>query len=192
MLNECATTLDLQPVPELYIEQDPTPAAMAIGLDKPIIVVSTGMLELVDDEGLRFIIGHEVGHVLSGHAVYRTMLTAVDQSRCRHAVAADRRLEHPGDHPRPERVVPQVRVVLRSCRPAVLAGPERRVAGARKLAGAQESQRDGHRRLSRPGRGVREQWRRSRQPAEALADERTEPSAGRVTGSRTAEVGGRS
>ncbi len=32
------------------------------------------MLDLVDDEGLRFVIGHEVGHVLSGHAVYRTML----------------------------------------------------------------------------------------------------------------------
>ena len=50
---------------------------MAIGLDKPIIVVTTGMLELADDEGLRFIIGHEVGHVLSGHAVYRTMLLAL-------------------------------------------------------------------------------------------------------------------
>jgi Zn-dependent protease with chaperone function len=77
MLNECAATLDVQPVPELFIEQDPIPQAMAIGLDKPIIVISTGMLELVDDEGLRFIIGHEVGHVLSGHAVYRTMLIAL-------------------------------------------------------------------------------------------------------------------
>src|SRR5688572_10883154 len=65
MLSECAATLDLQPVPEMYIEQDPAPAAMAIGLDKPIIVVSTGMLELVDEEGLRFIVGHEVRHVLS-------------------------------------------------------------------------------------------------------------------------------
>jgi hypothetical protein len=50
---------------------------MAIGLDKPIIVITTGMLELVDEEGLRFIVGHEVGHVLSGHAVYRTMLVAL-------------------------------------------------------------------------------------------------------------------
>lgn len=74
MLNECATTLDLQPIPELYIQQDPVPSAMTIGLDKPIIVITTGMLDLVDEEGLRFIIGHEVGHVLSGHAVYRTML----------------------------------------------------------------------------------------------------------------------
>src|SRR6188768_3565922 len=68
ILNECAMTLDVQPVPELYIEQDPIPQAMAIGLDKPIIVISTGMLELVDDEGLRFIVGHDV---------YRTMLLAL-------------------------------------------------------------------------------------------------------------------
>ena len=74
LLNECATTLDLQPIPELYIQRDPRPNAMTIGLDKPIIVISTGTLDLVDDEGLRFVIGHEVGHVLSGHAVYRTML----------------------------------------------------------------------------------------------------------------------
>ena len=74
LLNECATTLDLQPIPELYVVRDPQPTAMTVGLDRPIIVLSTGLLELVDEEGLRFAIGHEVGHVLSGHAVYRTML----------------------------------------------------------------------------------------------------------------------
>lgn len=74
LLNECATTLDLQPIPELYIQRDPTPNALTIGLDRPIIVITTGLLDLVDEEGLRFVIGHEVGHVLSGHAVYRTML----------------------------------------------------------------------------------------------------------------------
>jgi Zn-dependent protease with chaperone function len=74
MVTECSTTLDLQPIPELYIEQNPTPNAMTIGMDKPIIVISTGMLQLLDEQGLRFVIGHEVGHVLSGHALYRTML----------------------------------------------------------------------------------------------------------------------
>ncbi len=74
MVEECATTLDLQPIPELYVQQDPTPNAMAIGLDRPIIVITTGMLQLLDEEGLRFTIGHEVGHVLSGHAIYRRML----------------------------------------------------------------------------------------------------------------------
>ncbi len=71
---ECATALDLHPIPELYVIADPKPDALTIGMDKPIIVLTTGMLQLVDAEGLRFVIGHEVGHVLSGHAIYRTML----------------------------------------------------------------------------------------------------------------------
>lgn len=74
ILSECATALDVQPVPELYVQQNPMPTAMTVGLDRPLIVISTGMLDLVDENGLRFILGHEIGHVLSGHAVYRTML----------------------------------------------------------------------------------------------------------------------
>ncbi|HEY1319004.1 MAG TPA: M48 family metallopeptidase, partial [Streptosporangiaceae bacterium] len=56
------------------ITQDPIPNAMALGSDKPFIVITTGMVDLLDEEELRFAIGHEIGHVLSGHAVYRTML----------------------------------------------------------------------------------------------------------------------
>jgi Zn-dependent protease with chaperone function len=74
MVAECATALDLHPIPELYVTQDAKPDALTIGMDKPIIVVTTGMLALIDTEGMRFVIGHEVGHVLSGHATYRTML----------------------------------------------------------------------------------------------------------------------
>jgi hypothetical protein len=47
---------------------------MTIGMDEPFIVLATGAVELMDIEALRFVIGHEMGHVLSGHAVYRTML----------------------------------------------------------------------------------------------------------------------
>jgi Zn-dependent protease with chaperone function len=69
-----AYVLDLPRVPELFINQDPTVNAMALGTDKPFIVITTGMVELMDAEEIRFIIGHELGHVLSGHSVYRTML----------------------------------------------------------------------------------------------------------------------
>jgi hypothetical protein len=61
-------------VPELYVTQDPRVRAETLGIDRPFVVVSTGLLELMDAEELRFVVGHEIGHILSGHAVYRTML----------------------------------------------------------------------------------------------------------------------
>jgi Zn-dependent protease with chaperone function len=66
--------LDLPVVPELYVSQDPEVQAMAVGTSKPFIVLTSGIVELMDPDEIRFVIGHELGHVLSGHAVYRTML----------------------------------------------------------------------------------------------------------------------
>jgi Zn-dependent protease with chaperone function len=73
MLDGCYI-LDLPRVPELYISQDPQVNAMALGLDKPFIVLNSAIVELMDPEEIRFVIGHELGHVLSGHTVYNTML----------------------------------------------------------------------------------------------------------------------
>src|ERR1019366_5694558 len=69
-----AAILDLPVVPELYIAQDPQPNAMTLGADKPFIVITTGLVDLLDAEQARYVIWHELGHVLSGHAVSRTML----------------------------------------------------------------------------------------------------------------------
>ncbi|MFI8342308.1 M48 family metallopeptidase [Streptomyces sp. NPDC085639] len=74
MLRDACYILDLEKVPQMYVQQDPNPNAMCIGLDEPIIVVTTGLVELLDEEEMRAVVGHEVGHALSGHAVYRTVL----------------------------------------------------------------------------------------------------------------------
>ncbi|TXS29703.1 M48 family peptidase [Streptomyces sp. ms191] len=74
MLRDACYILDLEKVPPMYVTQDPKPNAMCIGLDEPIIVVTTGLVELLDEEEMRAVVGHEVGHALSGHAVYRTIL----------------------------------------------------------------------------------------------------------------------
>ena len=74
LLLDGSAILDLPEVPELFISQDPVPNAMTLGSDKPFIVITTGLLNLLDAEEHRYVIGHELGHVLSGHAVYRTML----------------------------------------------------------------------------------------------------------------------
>lgn len=71
---ECAETLDVDPAPPLFVARGAEASAMTLGLDEPFILLTTGLVELLDTDGLRFVIGHEMGHVLSGHAVYRTML----------------------------------------------------------------------------------------------------------------------
>ncbi|WP_283138272.1 M48 family metallopeptidase [Rhizohabitans arisaemae] len=74
MGRDSAYILDLPRIPEIYVQQDPRVQAMAVGFDEPFIVVTTGLLDLMDEEELRFVVGHETGHILSGHAVYGTML----------------------------------------------------------------------------------------------------------------------
>lgn len=74
LLAEVAAILDAESLPELYITAHPVPTAVTIGMDKPIVVVSSGMVDLLDDEEMRFMLGHEMGHVVSGHAVYQTLL----------------------------------------------------------------------------------------------------------------------
>jgi Zn-dependent protease with chaperone function len=74
MVRDGAYVLDLPQIPEVFVTQNPIVNAMALGSDKPFIVINTGLIDLLDAEELRTVVGHELGHVLSGHAVYRTML----------------------------------------------------------------------------------------------------------------------
>src|SRR3954469_5623891 len=71
---EAATVLDVAELPTLYVTQSPLIEGQAVGLDKPFVVTSTGALERLDRDALLFLVGPELGHVGSGHAVYRTIL----------------------------------------------------------------------------------------------------------------------
>jgi hypothetical protein len=61
-------------LPELYVEFSPMINASCVGMARPFIVVTSRSVELFDDEELRYVLGHELGHLVSGHAVYRTMM----------------------------------------------------------------------------------------------------------------------
>src|SRR5690606_19365445 len=39
----------------------------------------SGMLQLLDDDELQFVLGHEIGHVMSGHVLYTTMMVILLQ-----------------------------------------------------------------------------------------------------------------
>jgi Zn-dependent protease with chaperone function len=74
LLGEVGRTLDAPELPELYVVTNPMPGAMTIGMNKPIIVLNSGLVDLLDEDELRFVVAHELGHAMSGHAVYQTML----------------------------------------------------------------------------------------------------------------------
>ena len=74
ILGEVVATLDMAERPELYVYNSPVPNAITLGVDRPFIAMSSGLYELTDEEERRFVIGHEAGHAMSGHALYQSML----------------------------------------------------------------------------------------------------------------------
>jgi Zn-dependent protease with chaperone function len=66
--------LDLQPVPNLFVSQVPFTNAAAVGAGKPMVVVHSRTLELLDRQELRTVLAHEAGHVLADHVLYQTAL----------------------------------------------------------------------------------------------------------------------
>ena len=74
LLGEVGRTLDAPEMPEMYVIANPVPGALTIGMNKPFIVLNSGLVDLLDEEELRFVIAHELGHAMSGHAVYQTLL----------------------------------------------------------------------------------------------------------------------
>jgi Zn-dependent protease with chaperone function len=74
LLVDVARVLDVAELPELYVAANPTPNATTVGMSKPFIVLNSGLVDLLDDDELRFVVAHELGHAVSGHAVYQTLL----------------------------------------------------------------------------------------------------------------------
>lgn len=72
LMREAAAVLDM-PEPEMYLMQTPEMNAVATGMDRHTLAITSGLVEAMDDDELRVVIGHELGHIKSGHMLYRTM-----------------------------------------------------------------------------------------------------------------------
>lgn len=78
LLARACEVLDTE-VPPLYVSQTPIVNAGAIGVDHPFIVINSSMVEVADTPGLEAMLGHEVGHIMSEHTLYRTLLSLLLQ-----------------------------------------------------------------------------------------------------------------
>ena len=77
LYTDVLTSLDWPERPELFVSQTPFVNAGAYGMDRPFIVINSGALNLLDDDEMRVLLGHELGHVMSGHALYHTILVLI-------------------------------------------------------------------------------------------------------------------
>src|SRR5262249_28584278 len=74
---EVKRTLDYSEDVPLFVAQAPWFNAGAYGMDQPFIVVNSATLDLLDERELRVLLAHELGHVMSGHSLYHTMLMLI-------------------------------------------------------------------------------------------------------------------
>ncbi len=73
LYEDVCDTLDAPERYPLFVAQNPVVNAGAYGMDKPFIILNSGSLALLDDRQISYVMGHEVGHVMSDHVLYRTM-----------------------------------------------------------------------------------------------------------------------
>jgi Zn-dependent protease with chaperone function len=66
--------LDMERVPDLYITQYPFANAFAVGTQRPIVVVNSELVRLLDDDGRRVVLAHEAAHIHSDHVLYQEAL----------------------------------------------------------------------------------------------------------------------
>jgi len=59
--------------PEFYLEMDPNPNAYTMGDSRIFVVVTSGLLQLLEDDEIRAVIAHECGHIACRHTLYRTI-----------------------------------------------------------------------------------------------------------------------
>jgi Zn-dependent protease with chaperone function len=72
MLVEASSILDME-TPALFIKTDPMPYAWSFGERKPTTVLTSGLIETMNDEELFAMLGHELGHIKCGHTLYQLL-----------------------------------------------------------------------------------------------------------------------
>ena len=79
IVKHCAKTLTV-PIPKVYVINDPRPNAFTYGTEEEsFICVSSALIDHFDEAELRFVIGHETGHIQNKHVVYNTALMVLTQ-----------------------------------------------------------------------------------------------------------------
>jgi Zn-dependent protease with chaperone function len=74
ILNNIVDIFDWNYTPDMFVTQSPFLNAGAIGVKEPFIMINSSMLRYLEEPEITAIIGHEMGHIMSGHSLYKTLL----------------------------------------------------------------------------------------------------------------------
>ncbi|MBP7475860.1 MAG: M48 family metallopeptidase [Pyrinomonadaceae bacterium] len=64
--------------PDLYLQQNPIVNAFTGGVEKPIIVLHSALIERLNDEETLAVLAHEVGHIHAEHVLYLTAARLIE------------------------------------------------------------------------------------------------------------------
>lgn len=65
-------------IPDMYVQQNPIVNAFTGGVEKPIIVLHSALVERLNDEETLAVIAHEVGHIHAEHVLYLTAARLIE------------------------------------------------------------------------------------------------------------------
>ena len=79
LIETCAETLQI-PMPTVYVTENPRLNAGTYGTeDESFIVVTSAMVDKLEDAEMKFVVGHECGHIQNRHVVFHTAATFLTQ-----------------------------------------------------------------------------------------------------------------
>lgn len=72
LFREACDILDMHE-PDLFLVSNPYVNAFTFGAERPFVVVHSGLVDLLTEEELLGVLGHELGHIKAGHSLYRSI-----------------------------------------------------------------------------------------------------------------------
>jgi Zn-dependent protease with chaperone function len=66
--------LDIEQVPDLYLTQFPLANAATFGTERPVVILNSELVRLLDEDGRRAVLAHEAAHIHADHILYQTAL----------------------------------------------------------------------------------------------------------------------
>lgn len=76
-LQIACTTLGVD-MPELFVQQNPVANAFTGGVERPVIVLYSQLIERLTDEEVLAVVAHEVGHIHAEHVLYLTAARLIE------------------------------------------------------------------------------------------------------------------